>query len=357
MANIYDQEKLGADSMIRISQEILAIHPENRRALAFAADAYEAKGMDEDEVRVLHQLLAVDAMNRRASLSLALALARAKRVDDARATIDSAVARHPGDAELLGAQWRIHLAARDWTGAMRIGSSYLAADSSAGTRDFYVRMAAAADAAGDPQQALALASRGVARFPTDDELAVLEVQFLRATGDLQRALAAVDGLLARSPRAPNAWLQRARIQAELGAADDSVTATLARAVDAGDDRGMVARQARSLGQTAAKASAADSLSPLRGAVRYYKFAESVHPSDTTQLLLGTTATSLAQRLAEPARTGRRCDLAKEMQDALVDAQIALPKSGRAFPTQVAAYLDVVAKLAPYAEQLAKAVCR
>lgn len=357
VANIYDQQKLGPDSMIRISEEILAIHPENRRALTFAANAYEAKGMDADEIRVLQRLLAVDAGNRGAALGLARALAREKRIDEARATIDSAVARYPDDAELLGTQWRIHLAARDWTGAVQIGQRYLAADSSAGTRDFYIGMAAAAEAAGDTQQALALASRGVERYPTDDELALLEVQFLRATGELQRALAAVDRLLARSPRTPNAWRQRARIQTELGAGEDSVTATLARAVEAGDDRGTVARYALSLGQAAQKAPAADSLAPLRNAIRYYKFAESVQPGDTTQFLLGTTSTSLAQRLAEPARLGRRCDLAKEMQDALVDAQIALPKSGRTFPTQVAAYLDVVGKLAPYAEQLARAVCR
>src|SRR5262245_14885358 len=45
IANIYDQQKLGADSMLRISNEILGLHPENARALAFAADAYGEKKM------------------------------------------------------------------------------------------------------------------------------------------------------------------------------------------------------------------------------------------------------------------------------------------------------------------------
>jgi hypothetical protein len=43
IANVYQQQNLGPDSMIAIAQQIVAIHPENRRAPALAGDAYREK--------------------------------------------------------------------------------------------------------------------------------------------------------------------------------------------------------------------------------------------------------------------------------------------------------------------------
>jgi len=65
--------------MIRVAQEILAIHPSNRRALTFAADAYEAKGAVDDLVRVLRLTAASDSTNRAVRLRLARVLANAGR--------------------------------------------------------------------------------------------------------------------------------------------------------------------------------------------------------------------------------------------------------------------------------------
>jgi tetratricopeptide (TPR) repeat protein len=358
IANIYAQEKFGPDSMIRISEEILAIHPTNLRALAFAADAYEANGAVGDQIRVLTTMIAVDSMRRDLRLHLARVYANAGRMEEARPVIDSAVARDPENVEALTLQWRVHLAAKDWTGALRIGDALVAVDSSAATRDFFIRMIAAADAARDTAQAAELTARGVGRFPNDDELGVLHVQYLRLTGKLREALDAVNRLVARSPRAPNAWPQKARIEAELGFAPDTVMATLRQAVEHGEDRAAVSRSALVLGRTAERDStAANKLDPLRTAIRYYKFAETTHATDTTALLIGATSVSLGQRAATDARTARRCDLAKESQAALVDAQIRLPKAGFSFREQVTQRMETLLTLVPYVDQLVKAVCR
>ena len=175
IANIYDQEKLGPDSMIRISEEILAIHPENGRALAFAADAYGAKGMIDDQIRILGQMVAVDPTNRRAAVALANALARNGKASDAEPIVDGLVARGSDDIEAVSVQWRIHLATKDWMRAIEIGERMVSLDTSLAAPDFFVRMIAAADAAAQPKKALELAVRGVARFPNDDDLAALAV--------------------------------------------------------------------------------------------------------------------------------------------------------------------------------------
>jgi len=358
VANIYDQQKLGPDSMIRISEEILSIHPGNQRALAFAADAYEARGATEDRIRVLRSLFAVDSMNRRVQASLVHALAKTGRAEEARPVIDTSVARNPDDATLLDLQWRIHLAVKDWAGVLAIGESLIAADTAAATPDFFVRMAAAADALDSLPRAVAVVARGVARFPTDDELAVLHIQLLRRGGDLRGALDAANRLVERNPRAPNAWLQKARTEAELGEAADTVIASLRHGAENGENRTLVAGYATTLGQAPLKpGTTPPTTDDLRTGIRYFKFADSVQPSDTTAYIVGATSVSLAGRLYGEARAEKRCDLAREMQEAIVDAQIALPKGGRAFPEPARVSLADLAELMPYADPLVKSVCR
>ena len=358
IANIYDQEKLGPDSMIRISEEILGIHPENGRALAFAADAYAAKGLAGNQIRALERLLALDPTSRRVRLALARAYAGNGRADAAQPLVDSAVALDPRNVEAVALQWRVHLATKDWAGALRIGEALVALDASATTRDFFVRMIAAADAAGDAPNAVRLATRGVARFPLDDELALLEVQLLRRTGQLPAALTAVNALVARNARAPGAWLQKARIESESGLGADTILATLARGIENGEDRALASRTALALGQATAKASAdPKDLDGLRTAIRYYKVAESARASDTTAFMFGATSLSLGQRLYVEARASKSCDLAKEMQQALIDAQISLPKGGSVFPTETTQALARLAQVTPFGDQLVKSVCR
>jgi tetratricopeptide (TPR) repeat protein len=358
IANIYAQEKLGPDSLIRVSQEILAIHPRNVRALGFAADAYEAKRATDELVRTLRTLVQVDSTNGELPLRLVRVLAAAGRFEEAMPEIDALVAREPSNVEAVALQWRVHLNAKDWAGALRIGETYIALDSAAATREFFIRMIAAADAAGDAGKASELAKRGVAKFPADDELAMLDIQFLRRVGDARGALDAANVIVGRSPRTPNVWLLKARLEADLGIGVDTVLATLRRAQEHGEDPPAISRQALSIGQAAAKDSTApNKLDPARTAVRYFKFAETMHASDTTALVLGSASLVLGQLAANEARTARQCDPAKEAQAALVDAQISLPKAGVGFPSQVTQLMPILTQSVAYADQVAKAVCR
>jgi tetratricopeptide (TPR) repeat protein len=356
IANVYDQQKLGADSMLRISEEILTIHPENARALAFAADAYGSKKMVVEQLRMLERLAALE---RTRAVRLALATAYANAGDPVKAApiVDSVVAEHPDSVDAVTLQWRVHLATKDWARAIEIGERMVVLDTSLATHGFFVRMIAAADAAGLSPKALELASRGVVRFPADDELRALQVQFLRRTGQLRAALDTVNVWVARSPKAPNAWPQKARLEMELGLGVDSVLATLGRGVENGEDRGTMASYARSFGNSTAKDTMPNKLDPLRSAIRYLKFANATQATDTTSLFLGQTEVMLGQRLAAEAAVAKSCGLAKEATAVVVDAQIELPKAGRRFPEPVAKLLNAAGQVAAYADQLSKSVCR
>jgi tetratricopeptide (TPR) repeat protein len=358
IADIYSDQKQPPDSMVKIAEEILAIDKQNRRALAFAADAYNAKGLDDKYIETLTTLLSVDPTNTRLQTTIVNALGAAKRPELAKPIIDDAVKQNPGDPQLVRMQWLIYLQLKDWKGVATIGEEMVKTDTAAADTNFFVRMAAAYDVDSQPQKAAELASRGVAKFPNNDNLAVMQTQLLRKAGQTQQALEAVEKLLARNPKAPNAWLQKAQIQVELNQPADSILSSLKSGVDNGEDKNTVAGYATSRGQAAYRA-ATTSKAPddYRQALAYLRFAESVQPSENSAFLLGVSSLSLGQQLLTDARDQKSCDLAKEAQNLFVDAQINLPKGGRAFPEPTRQALTGLQTLAPYGDQLVKALCK
>jgi tetratricopeptide (TPR) repeat protein len=357
IANVYDQQKLGPDSMLRISGEILGIHPENGRALAFAADAYKAKGLIDDQLRMLMRLVAAEPSNRHARLALVNVLASLKEWDTAGPLIDSTVLMFPEDVDAVTTQWRIHLATKQWKRALETGRRLVSLDTALATRDFYVRMVGAAEGAQDLPLALDLATEGVGRFPMDDELVVLRVQYLRRNGQLRQALAVVSSLISRNPRAPNAWVQKALVESELGLGPDTLLATLGRGLENGEGRATIAQYARYFGQTASKNTAApNKLSSARAAIRYHKLADSVQASDTTAALLGSAYVMLARDLSAEPAAAKNCDLAKELTAAATEAQVVLPRAGRSFG-DIPILFQIATELGAYGDRLTKALCQ
>jgi tetratricopeptide (TPR) repeat protein len=358
MAGVFAQQKLGPDSIIRISEEILALHSDNRRALALSADAYHDKGMREQELTKLFALLAIDSTDIRITEHTASDLAEAKDYARAMAVATAGLRQVPTSSELLTLRWRIALAMKDWRVATQAGEELLSVDTAAADADFFKRMASAFVEDSQPARAAAVAGRGSAKFPSDDELGVLEVQLWRRAGEYASALNAADRLIARNPTAAGAYVQRARIQAELKQPADSLLATLERGVASGDNRLTIAGYAASLGQAASRtASASRELSDFLLAVRYFAFAERTAPRDTTAFLLGAANLSLGQVLYSAAREQKSCDQAKAMQTALTDAQMNLTRGGRAFPDVAAQLLGRLTEVMPFASELEKSVCR
>src|SRR5205814_4622971 len=76
---VYNSQKLGPDSIIKEAEEVIAIHPQNKRALALAADAYNAKGNDDKYIQTLTTLLAADPTNVRLQQTVVNALGAAKK--------------------------------------------------------------------------------------------------------------------------------------------------------------------------------------------------------------------------------------------------------------------------------------
>jgi tetratricopeptide (TPR) repeat protein len=85
--------------------------------------------------------------------------------------------------------------------------------------DFYVTGLQVLNALGRPQDAISLASRGIARLPDEVARVPLRIEFARslvAIGELSQALTAIDAVLAIRPNDPTAQQLRSQIRTALG---------------------------------------------------------------------------------------------------------------------------------------------
>jgi len=128
--------------MIAISESILKIHKDNKRALAFAADAYAEKKMEDKQIEALTRLISLDPNNTRLQTQVVNILAASGKASLALPIVDDAVKNNPGDASLVHLQWLVHFAAKDIKGALGIGEEMVKLDTASADTTFFIRQAA-----------------------------------------------------------------------------------------------------------------------------------------------------------------------------------------------------------------------
>ncbi|HEY5544547.1 MAG TPA: hypothetical protein VIK50_00705, partial [Gemmatimonadaceae bacterium] len=151
-------QKAPADTLIRIAEEILAIAPENDRALEIVVDQYRAmaeidKAYEEKYIASLKKLLAADPTNTSLQASVIRALATAGKFAEAKPIADEAVKQSPGDPELIKLQWGIYRALNEWKVAIAIGEEMVRHDTAAADTVFFQQLVAAYLSDSQPQKA------------------------------------------------------------------------------------------------------------------------------------------------------------------------------------------------------------
>lgn len=354
---LYTSQKLGADSTIKAAEEILKLHPQNRRALALVADAYGEKKMDEEQIRTLTTLLSLDPTNARLTESVVNIIAASGKPEVARPIIDEAVKQNPGDPSLIRLQWRIYLALKEYKQAAAIGEEMIKTDTAAADTSFFTRIAAAYASDSNFVKAAEWAARGTAKFSQNAQLWMLYAQLARQAGQAPQALEAIKKALALDPKAERATLQMAQIYMEM-MQPDSVLAALAAAQAAGEDKEMIGNMALSHGNTWYKQFTTSSdTTDGKMALKVLGFSDKVNPTTNGKFLLGVTNLRLGQKLLELAGPAKSCELATAAGNAFVEAQINLPAGGKDFPDQTKAALDGLAQLTPYADRQKAAFCK
>ena len=357
-------QRQGADSLIKVSEELLAIHPENERALKVVVDQYATKAetdksYEDRYIAALQKLLAADPTNTSLQASIVRALASANKMEMARPIIDEAVKQSPGDPELIRLQWSIYRAMNDWKGAITVGEEMIRHDTAAGDTLFFQQLVAAYLSDSQPVKAQEVASRGAAKFQNNATLLLSVIQLARQNGQLPQALEATNRLLAIDPKNATAALQKAQIFSEQDQVDSMVVA-LRAAVAVGAPKETAAGMALSKANpwfTRWSRDSAKTVEEGERIITLLAFSDSLNSTPGSALLTGLAQLTVGQSLLTAAREPKSCEMATKGRDYVAKSQEGLPRAGRQFPNETANAMNGVMQLLPYGEQLVKTFCK
>src|SRR6185503_2101702 len=131
----------------------------NAIALEYLAQSLDAQGKFAIAAPVWVRLLATDTTNEELIERVVTALSRGGNAVAAQPLIDRGTDQHPDNLLLLKLRWLVHLATRDWKGAVDAGEKLLARDpSSQVDPDFHARLADAYRSDSQPARALGVAA-------------------------------------------------------------------------------------------------------------------------------------------------------------------------------------------------------
>ena len=358
-------QKTGDAELIKISEEILGIAPENDRALAVVTDAY-ARMVQTDKatyepkyIAMLEKLLKADPTNTTMQAQVVRAMCAANQCDKGKIIIDEAVKQSPGDPELMKLQWQVYRSTNDVKGAITIGEEMVKHDTAAADTLYFQQLVAAYLSDSQPVKAQEAAARGAAKFPNNATMWISVAQLARRNGQIPQALEAINKVAAINPKFPGLMLQKAAIFSEQDNLD-SLRVTLRAAVDAGEDKataaGMILPKANNLLQAYQK----DSTKTVEGGERIlalFAFADSLNPTPTSGFLQAATMVVMGQPLLVRAQANKSCEDSRRMNDMLISAQQLIGKHGREFAASAGQLMQGAMQLQGYADQYVKAFCR
>ena len=372
LGNVMMLQKMPADSVLRIANEVLAIDSTSKPALSLAAQAYKESGDCSRALQSWGRLLATDANNVRLQTTFANEAASCGKAADALPVIDEAVRNNPGDPALIRLKFFIQLAVRDFKGAAVTGEELLKTDTVVTDTLFFTRLAGAYAADSQPQKSTETLARGVAKFPTNAGLQVFYAQALKNAGQLPQALMIYKKVVEVNPKTPRGYLNIAQVYMELKQPDSALMA-LRQAVSSGaDSAAFVAQYALSQGNALRKL--ADSLkaipdsaksagfmnrfrTDLVRSLRFAQLADSLAPSPTSKFLVGFIGYSIGASAITDAPKTKSCELTKMAEENFLIAQINVPAGGQSNPQGAAQILGALAQYGPFVDAQKKQFCK
>lgn len=383
MGVIVQQNGANADK-IKIAEEILAIDPNSRNALAIAADAYQAENNTEKANEYLVRLLAAEPNNASLAQRVVDALAASGQYDVAKRIVEQAVQNNPGDLGLLRLRFLILAASGDYKPAIAAGEELVQLDTAAGDVQFWTRLSALYLSDSNATGAVNAATRGTTKFPRDAQLWQFRSQAERTAGDVAASINSAKQALEINPFQPNGWLQVA--QAYMGLQqNDSALVALHQSTVAGDGADPIATLISNIGNgmrvrgdSLKTTDVPTSLSLLRQSVVLLARADSVAmladevgppdarrqrapaaPETKTRMkfLVGVANVQLGFVLAQNAGPQRSCDMAKEADAAFVNAMIALPQGAAFQQATVVQLLQSIPEMQAYVTQIIPQLCK
>ena len=345
-----------ADSVLAVAERIRAVDPRNITALRWAADYYGSHNNPDKASDALIGLMAADPSNERLRDQVIASLVQAGKVKLALPIVEEALRANPGDPKTLGLAWRVYLAAQSYDKALETGSEMIKADTALADTVYFIRSSAAA-AQISPARASAIAAQGIAKFPNNASILVVQANSLSKAGQNAQALAIVNRALAANPKVENGYLQKVLILSALSQ-PDSILPTLRSAAAAGTSKPSLAQIALKIGDDTRKAATeSKDRAKFQRAMEFFQMSDQLDASPAAKFLLGVSAFGVAQTSVNEAQTGKSCALARLAKTSLATSQENIPAGLKDYPDQAKQLLTAIPQYTPAVDDLVKRFCK
>jgi tetratricopeptide (TPR) repeat protein len=357
IANVYAAEKLPPDSIISATKPILALDPHNRRSLELIGQAYYDKKDNQDAVKSWTELIAGDPSNSDLIEGIITKIVQSGQAEAALPIMDTVVKANQGDPKLLELQYRLLIVTKHYHQAIPIGEEVIKEDTAFADTLFWGRQTRAY--AGDSQlgKAAETAQRGLAKFPNNETLMLLEAQELRDSGQIAQAKTLLLQILQKDPKNADAAQMLLTIYAQAGNADSTLWA-LHQAITAGVPPSTVAAIALSQGNNYyRKGNPTKNKDTLDVAIKFFAYSDSLVPDTKPKFLMGASAFVIGYSLAQEASKDKSCPLAKSAGDYFAITQADAPAGLQDFPEPTKQILSGLQQLNPFVQKEVKAFCK
>jgi predicted Zn-dependent protease len=211
------------------------------------------------------------------------------------------------------------------------------------------------------EEADTVLQRGLAQFPNSAELLALNAKELRSQGKVAESLESMKSAIAAdSTLVGEGQLMIAQAQIDLGRPDSALVA-LRAAVARGEDSTRVAQFAFARGNALYRAANGTKASADYAlALRFLAFADSVRSSPQTRFLVGAAALGVAQRALTEATLDKvranSCSLARLGAEMIPLARTEIEAGQEVMPDAARQSLDYLTQIEPYAGKQLTAYC-
>lgn len=343
------------DSVLAVSERITTVDPRNIPALRYEAEIYQQR-KDPKALQVLTRLMAADPSNDALREQVIVSLIQSGQAGMAVPIVEEAVAQNPGDPKTLNFAWRVFLAANQVDKALATGSEMIKADTTLADSAYFIRSSSAAVAT-NPTLASQIVSQGLAKFPTNSTLLVVQANTLSKAGQNDQALRAINNALRVNPKVENGYAQKVLILSGMNM-PDSVLATIRAGIAAGADKKTLSQVALKTGSDAYKAgNASKSRTDLLRAVQFLKLADELEPSADAKFLAGASAFLVGQSAVNEAQDTKSCTLARLAKENFGIAQDNVPAGLQSYADAAKQLLTAIPQFTPAVDDQIRRFCK
>jgi tetratricopeptide (TPR) repeat protein len=351
----YAREQQPMDSVIRAAEAVLRIDSTSTLALMNLVSSYRDKHDTANAIDAMRRLVVYRPDLRPDLLQL---LGQFNRPKLALPIIAEMLQDAPQDPTLLKQRWLFLLADHNWKEALRAGEEFVRTDSAAANVDYFTRSIATALSDSQPALAADVASRAVAKFPSDATLWVFRAVAQRKNDQRADALISVRRALELDPAVENGWHLLITIRVELGQVDSAIAsgrAALAAKADSGAIRALLRVP---VGAAVKRADSVKTRAAWLEVVRLSSEVDSILPSADMKYFLAVGAFQVGLDILQNMHTS--CDDVKLAERMWATAAIDAPLGAQAGAAQKEGAAQIMTAIQKYLDalkQIKAAACR